>query len=126
MFVALFALLFLGGGGSSILLDNIDMYEDRAKTVIIEKDRLHDAENVLKSVEKRTEKQGKDLSNTLEQLGDLLEDSKATDQQLDAVWDQFLQEVSVYQHDIIDLRFELKRHVNQEEWAAIFAQNDQK
>ena len=126
MFVALFALLFLGGGGSSILLDNIDMYEDRAKTVIIEKDRLHDAENVLKSVEKRTEKQGKDLSNTLEQLGDLLEDSKATDQQLDAVWDQFLQEVSVYQHDIIDLRFELKRHVNQEEWAAIFAQNEQK
>jgi len=119
MIAALIALLFMGG--SSPLLENIDVYQDRTKTVITDEVRQDKAKAVLKSMEKRVKSQNKIRKDIGDQLGDLLEDQAVADAQLDAVWDTYADETKAYDSDMLDLRFELKQHVQREEWVAIFA-----
>ncbi len=34
--------------------------------------------------------------------------------------DRYIAEIDQYDHDMLDLRWELKGHINREEWEAIF------
>ncbi len=113
-------LLFLGGGGTQ-LLENIGVYDDRAKAVIADEDRRDQARDVLDSMKERTEARNEMVKDAGEELGELIEDQGVADAQLDAVWDQYMTEIAAYHRDMIDLRFELKQQVNREEWQAIFA-----
>ncbi len=40
---------------------------------------------------------------------------------IDAIWASYFTEFDQYDHDMLDLSFELKEHINREEWEAIFS-----
>ena len=39
---------------------------------------------------------------------------------IDAIWDGYFAEIDQYDSDMLDLRYQLKEHINREEWAAVF------
>ena len=47
-----------------------------------------------------------------------IQDHKAD---IDAIWDSYFAEVDQYKDDTLDLRWELKGHINGDEWEAIFS-----
>lgn len=124
MLAALIGILFLGGS-STQLLENIDAYQDRVKTVISDSDRRKEALTVLKSMEKRTKSRNKMVKNTNKQLSKLLGDHGVADAELDTVWDGYMQGIEAYHRDMIDIRFDLKQHVSKREWETIFAERSQ-
>jgi hypothetical protein len=40
---------------------------------------------------------------------------------IDVIWGMYFAEVDQYKDDMLDLRWELKAHVNREEWEAFFS-----
>ncbi len=111
MLVALFTLLFLGGDSHPIS-EYLNVYEDRLETVVTDKGRSDEAKNILKAFEDATEDHDKAVSKTAEQAGKTIGNKDATDAEIDAVWDQYFQDVDAYHDLLLDARFELKEHVN--------------
>ena len=123
MLVALFGLLFLGGGIDTYLEQRLDTLEKSAKTEVVDVERRDDAEAVLKEMQKRLKARAKGVDKGRDALGDLIKDHDATDAELEAVWDGVIAEVDSFNRDMIALRFDLKEHVTREEWAQLFPQN---
>ena len=119
MIIALFTLLFLGGGSG--LLVNFDAIVDNAKTEIADEDRREQALDVFKAVQSEREDFGKQLQGHAKALGKLYEDPSASDAQADAIWDEFHRDIESHHGQLLDRREELKTHVTPDEWAAIFA-----
>ena len=44
-----------------------------------------------------------------------------SDEELDAIWNRYFVAVNQYDHEIVDLRFELKDQLTREEWVAVFS-----
>ena len=123
MLVALFGLLFLGGGIDTYLEQRLDTLEKSAKTAVVDAERRDDAEAVLKEMQKRLKARAKGVDKGRDALGDLVKDHDATDAELEAVWDGVIAEVDTFNRDMMALRFDLKEHVTREEWAQLFPQN---
>jgi hypothetical protein len=119
MLVALFTLLFLGGDSHPII-EYLNIYEDRVETAVTDKGRRDEAKNILKAFENATKDHDKAVSKTGEQVGKTVGNKDATDAEIDAVWDQYFQDVDAYHDLLLDARFEFKEHVNRDEWQAIF------
>jgi len=120
MLIALFTILLLGGGSTATLAYIADT-QDSVKTVMVKDDRQKAALSTLKAMKKRTnarnkyvKRASKDMKKTLGQ-----EDINTTD--IDAIWAGYFAEIDQYDHDMLDLRWELKEHINREEWQEIFA-----
>ena len=122
MIAALLGLLFLAGGAGSALLEYLDELQDDVKTVIADSERRAQATAVLKRFEDRVDQREDDISDTTDQLIDLIADHAVTDAALDAVWQADTPSADAYHRDMIDLRFELKQHITREEWAELFAE----
>ena len=120
MLIALFTMLFLGGDATP-LLAYIDAYQERAKTVITDEGRRDQAKSILKAMEDRNRDHGKTVNSQAELLGEMSEDPNATDAEIDAIWDEYFQDVDAYHAGLADARFELKQYVSRDEWQAIFA-----
>ena len=120
MLIALFTILFLGGGSATQLLGDISEVQDRVKIVMPKDDQRNEALSVLKTVEKRTKSRNKMVQSTVKQMGKELENHGVTDADIDAVWNDYVQGVDEFHRDMIDLRFELKQHISREEWQQVF------
>ena len=120
MLIALFTILFLGGGSATQLLGNISEVQDRVKIVMPKDDQRKEALSVLNTMEKRTKSRNKMVKNTVKQMSKELEDHDVTDADIDAVWNDYVQGVDEFHRDMIDLRFELKQHISREEWQQVF------
>jgi hypothetical protein len=120
MLIALFTILFLGGGSATQLLGDISEVQDSVKIVMPKDDQRSQALSVLKTMEKRTDSRNKMVRNTAKQMGNELEDHGVTDADIDAVWNDYVQGVDEFHRDMIDLRFDLKQHISREEWEQVF------
>ncbi len=120
MLIALFTILFLGGGSATQLLGDISEVQDRVKIVMPKDDQRNEALSVLKTVEKRTKSRNKMVQSTTKQLSKGLKDHGVTDAHLDAIWNDYVQGIDEFHRDMIDLRFELKQHISHEEWQQVF------
>jgi len=120
MLIALFTLLFLGGDATPMLA-YIDEYQERANTVITDASSREQAKSIFKTMEDRNKDHGKKVNGYGTQLGEMSEDPNATDAEIDAIWDQYFQDVDAYHAGLTDARFELKQYVSRDEWQAIFA-----
>ncbi len=120
MLIALFTILFLGGGSATQLLGNISEVQDRVKIVMPKDDQRKEALSVLNTMEKRTKSRNKMVKNTVKQMSKELEDHDVTDADIDAVWNDYVQGVDEFHRDMIDLRFELKQYISREEWQQVF------
>ena len=62
----------------------------------------------------------KQVKQTAKGLDKTFRDHEFTAAEIDALWAEHYASVNRYNEDMIDLRFELKEHINREEWEAIF------
>jgi ABC-type transporter Mla subunit MlaD len=119
MIVGLIALLFLGGDAHP-LLAYVDAYQDRLEAVVTDEGRLDQATKVFKEFSDRTKDRDKEVSKTAKQLGKTIGAKNPTAAEIDAVWDQYYQDVDAFHSVVVDTRTELKQYVTRDEWQAIY------
>lgn len=116
--ILLINLLF--GGGSTELLAYIADTQDSVKIVMPKDAQQKEALNTLKAMKKRTNARNKQERRTAKDLAQAFRDHGANAAEIDAIWVNYFAENDTYNSDMLDLRFELKEHINREEWEAIF------
>ncbi len=122
MLIALFTILFFGGGSTG-LLDYIAETKDNIKVVVENDHRRSAALGTVKAMKKRTKARSKQVKRLAKQLAKALKGGEATIAEIDAVWDIIFAETAVYDDDMLQLRFELKEYVTREEWHEIFSED---
>jgi len=119
MLIAIITILLLGGGSIG-LLDYIADAKDDVKQVMPKSDEQEAALATLKAMKKRTQAHNKQIKNTFKGLEKEFEDYGASDEAINRMWSEFFSDRKLYDGDMLDLRFELKEHINREEWEKIF------
>ena len=103
------------------MLDYIADTRDSVKTVMVKDERQKAALNSLKAMKKRAGAHNKQASKAAKGLNKAFRDHAVSAGEIDAIWNTYFTEVDEYNHDMIELRFELREHISREEWAAIFS-----
>ena len=119
MLTALF-ISMLFGGGSTAMLGYIADAQDSVKIVMVKDERRKEALSTLKAMRKRTNARNKEVKRATKNLNKALAQDNMNAADIDAIWAGYFAEIDQYDHDMLDLRFELKKHVNREEWTEIF------
>lgn len=120
MLIALFTILLLGGSSTATLAYIADT-QDTVKTVMVKDGRQKGALSTLKAMKKRTNARNKHVKRASKDLNKALGQEDINTADIDAIWAGYFAEIDQYDHDMLDLRWELKEHINREEWAAIFS-----
>jgi len=120
MLIALFTILLLGGSSTATLAYIADT-QDTVKTVMVKDGRQKGALSTLKTMKKRTNARNKHVKRASKDLNKALGQEDINTADIDAIWAGYFAEIDQYDHDMLDLRWELKEHINREEWAAIFS-----
>jgi len=114
----LISMLF--GGGSTAVLGYIADAEDSVKVVMVRDDRRKEALRTLKAMKKRTNARSKLVRQSAKNLNKALNQDNIAAADIDAIWDGYFAGIDQYDHDMLDLRYQLKKHINREEWQEIF------
>jgi len=122
MLIALFTILLLGGSSTATLAYIADT-QDTVKTVMVKDGRQKGALSTLKTMKKRTNARNKHVKRASKDLNKALGQEDINTADIDAIWAGYFAEIDQYDHDMLDLRWELKEHINREEWAAIFSRD---
>jgi len=120
MLIALITIMLLGGGSSAVLSFVADA-QDTVKIVLPKGERQKAALGTLKGIKKRTNTHQEHLKKAGKNLFKALEGSDPGEPEIDEVWAAHFAEVEDYNHDMLDLRFELRDQLTREEWNAIFS-----
>jgi len=118
MLIALFTILFLGGGGAGIL-DFVADAQDEIKVVMEKDNQQREALGILKAMKKRVSANNKTLKLTLKDLDRAL----STDADFDTIWDTYFEQRGAHNRDMLDLRFKLRDQLTREEWEQVFSPN---
>jgi len=113
------SLLF--GGSSTAMLAYIADAQDTVKIVMVKDDRQKAALSTLKAIKKRTNARNRRVKRAMMDLNKALGQDDISTADIDAIWGGYFAEVDQYKDDMLDLRWELKAHINREEWEAIFS-----
>ena len=119
--ILLISLLF--GGGSTALLAYIADAQDSVKVVMVKDERRKEALSTLKSMKKRTNARNKQVKRATKNLNKALGQDDINAADIDAIWAGYFAEIDQYDQDMLDLRFELKEHINRAEWKEIFSRD---
>lgn len=119
MIVALIALLFLGGGSVG-MLEDINLAQGRIKVVMEKGDERKGAESVLKIMAKRTKSRNKIIKKIRKEISDSFSEYEGAGEGIEEVLEQYRDERTSYNNDMIDLRFELKQYISREDWAKVY------
>ncbi len=120
MLIALFTILILGGSSTAMLAFIADT-QDSVKIVMVKDERQKEALTTLKAMKKRTNARNKQVKRATKNLNKALGQDDINTADIDAIWAGYFAEIHQYDHDMLDLRFELKEHINREEWEEIFS-----
>jgi len=120
MLTALLISLLLGGG-STAMLAYIGDTQNTVKTVMVKDDRQKAALSTLKAIKKRTNARNKLVKRAMKDLNKALRQDDISTADIDTIWAGYFAEVDQYKDDMLDLRWELKAHINRDEWEAIFS-----
>ena len=115
MLIAIFTVLLLGGGGSTTL-EYIGNTADAIKIVVPKGDLQKAALSTLNAMKKRTSANNKIFKRTTKDIARAISDRDTTADDLDAIWAEYFVGLNQYNHDMLDLRFELKASISREEW----------
>ena len=113
------SLLF--GGSSTAMLAGLADTRNNVKIVMVKDNRQKAALNTLKAMKKRTNARNEQVKRVIKDLQKALQQDEISTANIDSIWAGYFAEVDDYKDDILDLRWELKTHINREEWEAIFS-----
>jgi len=120
MLIALFTLLFLGGGGGSYVLGQVDLLMDNVKAVVQADDRRKPAIDILKELEDDGKDYQKKQKKHVEDLDELTEKRSFDTAKADAIWDAMFKDMESFHAQALSRRQELKSVVKREEWPRVF------
>jgi len=112
--------LFLGGSSSGVL-DYIADTKANIKQVMPKGDQQKAALTTVKAMKKRSKSRNKVAKNTAKALDKAYEDHAGGGKEVEAVWNELFVEMGQYNHDMLDLRFELKEQISRDDWEKIFS-----
>ncbi len=120
MLIALFTMMILGGGSTAALAYIADT-QDSVKIVMVKDERQKAALSTLKAMKKRTNARNKQVKRASKDMHKTLGQENINTADIDAIWAGYFAEIDQYNQDMLDLRWELKEHINREEWGEIFS-----
>lgn len=122
MLIALIAILFLGGSSTG-MLNYIADTQDTVK-VVMEKDNLRkQALGTLKAMKKRANAHNKMVKRTSKDMNKTLLSDEVTIADIDTIWEAYFAQRAAYNHDMLDLRYQLRDQMTREEWREVFSGN---
>lgn len=124
MLIALFTILFLGGGSTG-MLDYIADARGEVRTVMEKDDRRKEVLATLKAMKKRTNTRNKVVKNAIKDLGRLLNQDEVSEADIDTIWYRYFSQREAYNRDMLDLRFELIDQMTREEWQQVFGEKQE-
>ncbi len=122
MLIALFTIMLLGGSSTATLAYIADT-QDSVKTVMVKDERQKAALSTLKAMKKRTNARNKHVKRASKDLNKALGQDDINTAVIDAIWAGYFAEIEQCDHDMLNLRWELKEQINREEWGEIFSGN---
>jgi len=120
MLITLLTILLLSGGSTGAL-QFFDDTQDTVKSVMPKGDEQKAALSTLKAMKKRTNAHNKVAKRAAKEIDKAFGDHDTNAADLDDIWDGYYEALDKHNHDMLDLRFELKDSVSREEWHAIFS-----
>ncbi len=120
MLIALFTIMILGGSSTATLAFIADT-QDSVKIVMVKDDRQKEALSTLKAMKKRTNARNKQVKQASKDIYKVLRQDVINTADIDAIWTGYFAGIDQYNDDMLDLRWELKEHINREDWEAIFS-----
>lgn len=123
MIWALLAAYFLGGGGisgSMLTSAGVKQLSKQTETVVVEPARAESAQQTLKILRKEVKTFEKRFTKSGKQLTKSYKNHTADPDQAIALLDELNSGWEVSQQRALDLRFELRDSLTEEEWAAMF------
>jgi len=120
MLIALLTIILLGGGGSNVLIADIQFVEEQLKVVMDKTDERKAALATLNEMTKRTKQRQKILGKILKQQKKLVADHNSSPAGTDKLWLELTAERTEFHADMIKLRFAFKDQLSREDWAEIF------
>ena len=122
MLIALFTILFLGASSTGTL-NFISDTQDNVKIVMEKDDRRKDALGTVKASKKRVKEHIKTVKRAFKDMAKALSSDEATDADIEAIWDAYFADRTAYNHDMLDLRYQLRDQMTREEWQQVFAED---
>ena len=118
MLIALFTILFLGGSTNTGMLDFIADSQEAVKEIVQDNDRRKASLALIKEMKKRSNTRYKMVDRASKDMRGAL----ASDDGIDAIWEDYFDQRSAYNLDMLDLRDQLKSQMTREEWHQVFGE----
>lgn len=122
MLIALLTILFLGASSTG-MLDYIDDTRDNVKEVMVKDERRKEALGTLKAIKKITKARNKQVKRASKEFTKAFAGADSSEKVLDDIWAGYFAAIIQHDHELLDLRFELKEQLTREEWEAIFSES---
>ena len=122
MLVALYAIFFLGGGFSLGISDFIDELEDSTKIVVVDDERQKAALGTIKEMKNRIKEHKKNVTEISKALGKEISEHSVRSNEIDKLWDQYIDLSSDVTRDVIELRFQFRDQLTRDEWDQVFVE----
>jgi len=122
MIVAALAALFLGVGGSGLSMDDL---KDRVKQAISDQATVEQVDGVLTEMDNLMTAYEKELKSTGQQISEANKDYDAPDSKFKGIIADGIETGDASRGRLLDLRFQMKDLMTEEEWAAVFAPKDE-
>lgn len=117
MLVALFIIIFLGGGSVEVFTEE---HFEALESVVEEPERVAQASDVMRRMNSRVSGLARERQEHLASLGDIDADVEASLESYNEVFDRLWQVRSHAADGYVRDVFDLREHLTREEWAAIF------
>lgn len=122
MIAALIAILFLGGGVDSSVLDFIAYIRGSVDEHVLDENRRAEARTTLKAMQKLTSANQKANQKAFKALLAELSYSETDFDTVEALWGSYYESIESYNVEMIDLRFELRDSLTEDEWQKVFGE----
>jgi hypothetical protein len=116
MLIALLTILFLGGSTEAGILDFIAQSEEAVRVAVDDDDRRKAALALFKDMKKTTNARDKMVGQAAKGLRGAL----ASEDEIDAIWEEYFEQRAAYNLGMLDLRERLKGQMTRDEWQEVF------
>ncbi len=122
MIIAIVTFLMLHFGGGAL---SFDVYAAGAKEVLQNKHQIEAIQSITKTADKELKSWQKEVKKISEQVVEMNKKYDLTHEEINTLFTQADKQLAGHQEKLINLRFQAKNLVSQEEWEAIHASIEQ-
>ena len=96
--------------------------ENSIKPVVVNDERRKEALGTIKAMKKRIKAHKKDVKQITKAVKKGFSEHEVQSEEVDKLWDQYIDQIGETSRDLIDLRFQLKDQLTRDEWEQVFSE----